>query len=261
MNTMKQIVVLVLAAVTVCAAHNSYTGGYSGAPGGKGTCATCHGGSGGTIQASGFPASYSPGQTYTITITHNGGNKFVNVNASTRLGTTTVVAGTFIAGSNTALYPGDGIYVSPHLIDALAFQWTAPGAGSGPVTFYAAGFQGTSTGSSSGQSSKLSITATEATTGVAPLDALPQGLLLLQNYPNPFNPETTVRFSVRENGFATVKILNMLGQEVATVFRGMARAGDMNTATFNAGMMASGMYFSRLECNGKSIVQKMILAK
>ena len=186
----------------------------------------------------------------------------MNVNATTRLGSTTAVAGTFAAGSNTALYTGDGIYVSPHLIDALVFQWTAPAAGSGPVTLYAAGFQAASTSSTSGgQSSKITATAVEATTRVEETSALLLGFALLQNYPNPFNPSTTIRFSVPENGFATVKVVNMLGQEVATVFRGMAQAGTMNTSAFNAGTMVSGTYFLRLEYNGKSVVQKMILAK
>jgi hypothetical protein len=212
---------------------------------------------------SGFPTSYIPGQTYTITITHNGGNKFVNVNATTRLGSTAAVAGSFIAGSNSALYTGGdgGVYTSPHLVDAIVFQWTAPGAGSGSVTFYSAGFQNTSTSSSSGQSSRVAITAAEVTTGIEQTFEQPGELALLQNYPNPFNPETNIRFSVRENGYATLKVFTMLGQEVATLFSGMTRADQVYHSTFDAGQLPSGLYFARLESGNSHMVQKMLLTK
>jgi len=88
-----------------------------------------------------------------------------------------------------------------------------------------------------------------------------RGFELLSNYPNPFNPETNLRFSVPENGFATLKVFNMLGQEVATLFSGIAQAGHYIPATFNAGRLASGVYFSHLDYNGKSLVQRMILTK
>lgn len=86
-------------------------------------------------------------------------------------------------------------------------------------------------------------------------------LELLNNYPNPFNPATEIRFSVPEDGYASLKVFNMLGQEVATLFNGMARAGHYMSVTFNAGKLASGVYLSRLEYNGKSIVQRMLLTK
>jgi hypothetical protein len=81
------------------------------------------------------------------------------------------------------------------------------------------------------------------------------------NYPNPFNPSTEIQFSVPEDGFATLKVFNMLGQEVATLFSGVAKAGHFVSATFNASRFASGVYLSRLEYNGKSMVQRMLLAK
>jgi hypothetical protein len=53
----------------------------------------------------------------------------------------------------------------------------------------------------------------------------------------------------------------MLGQEVATLFNGIAQSGHYIAATFNAGNFASGVYFSRLEYGGKSLVQRMLLTK
>jgi hypothetical protein len=86
-------------------------------------------------------------------------------------------------------------------------------------------------------------------------------VLQMGNYPNPFNPSTEIQFSVPEDGFATLKVFNMLGQEVATLFSGVAKAGHYMSATFNASRFASGVYLSRLEYNGKSMVQRMLLAK
>jgi hypothetical protein len=81
------------------------------------------------------------------------------------------------------------------------------------------------------------------------------------NYPNPFNPTTNIQFSVPENGYASLKVYNMLGQEVATLFSGMATAGHYIPATFNASRLASGIYFARLQYNGKSLVQRMLMTK
>ncbi len=84
---------------------------------------------------------------------------------------------------------------------------------------------------------------------------------LSQNYPNPFNPSTTILFTVPSTGHATLKVLNTLGQDVATLFNGEAQAGIVNQVQFNASGLASGMYFSRLEQNGRTQMTKMSLLK
>jgi hypothetical protein len=131
-------------------AHATYTG-YSGAPGALGTCAiSCHGPSGGTITASGFPTAYSPGQMYTITIAHSSGNTIANFNGSCRAGTGSTNAGTIVSGLNTATYnktgETNGIHFTSSQQDSGKFTWTAPGSGTGTVRLYVAGHQGTSSG-------------------------------------------------------------------------------------------------------------------
>jgi hypothetical protein len=84
---------------------------------------------------------------------------------------------------------------------------------------------------------------------------------LCGNYPNPFNPTTTIQFSVPQDGYASLKVYNMLGQEVATLFSGMAKAGHYIPATFNASRFASGIYFARLQYNNQSLVQRMLMTK
>jgi hypothetical protein len=81
------------------------------------------------------------------------------------------------------------------------------------------------------------------------------------NYPNPFNPTTNIQFSVPQDGYASLKVYNILGQEVATLFSGMAKAGHYIPATFNASRLASGIYFARLQYSNKSLVQRMLLTK
>jgi len=89
---------------------------------------------------------------------------------------------------------------------------------------------------------------------------LPQNYSLSQNYPNPFNPTTQINYSIPKNGYVTLKVYNVLGQEVATLFEGNQKAGDY-IATFDANRFASGVYFYRLEAGTFSTVKKMVLMK
>ncbi len=90
---------------------------------------------------------------------------------------------------------------------------------------------------------------------------LPKELTLSQNYPNPFNPSTTIEFTVPEDGRALLKIYNTIGQVVATAFDGGVHAGYIQKVTFIASHLSSGVYFSRLEYNGKTLLKKLVLMK
>jgi len=84
---------------------------------------------------------------------------------------------------------------------------------------------------------------------------------LTQNYPNPFNPSTLIQFTVPANGRAVLKVFNVIGQEVATLFNDQAAARVVHQVQFNATNLASGIYFSQLEFGGKIQVKKMLLLK
>jgi hypothetical protein len=84
---------------------------------------------------------------------------------------------------------------------------------------------------------------------------------LLGNYPNPFNPSTRIRFSVSQNVRTTLKVYNLLGQAVATLYDGEAASGRVYEVDFSGIGHSSGLYFVRLESAGKSQTHKMILAK
>jgi hypothetical protein len=90
---------------------------------------------------------------------------------------------------------------------------------------------------------------------------VPGHFSLDQNYPNPFNPTTNISFSVPSTGRATLRVLNILGQEIALLFNGEALAGATKDVQFNASGLASGIYFARLEYNGLVQMKKMTLLK
>ncbi len=89
---------------------------------------------------------------------------------------------------------------------------------------------------------------------------VPSGFVLEQNYPNPFNPSTQINYSVPMNSYLTVKVYNLLGQEVATLFEGMQNAGNY-TAEFTAAGLSSGVYMYRLHSDNVSITKKFVLMK
>ncbi len=82
----------------------------------------------------------------------------------------------------------------------------------------------------------------------------------VSSYPNPFNNQTTISFELPYDDFVSLKIFNVLGQEVANLVSGKLQAGSHKYA-WNAADAASGIYFYRLEVNGKMIQNKLILMK
>jgi hypothetical protein len=83
---------------------------------------------------------------------------------------------------------------------------------------------------------------------------------LSQNFPNPFNPTTQISYSVPRKSDVTLKVFNVLGMEVATLFSGVQDVGEYD-ATFDATKLSSGVYFYRLQVGGVSITKKMLFVK
>ena len=90
----------------------------------------------------------------------------------------------------------------------------------------------------------------------------PKTFALSQNYPNPFNPSTEIDYTLPQgfNGFVTLKVYNVLGQEVSTLFAGSRTAGTF-TVKFDASRFASGVYFYRMDAGSFSSTKKMVLMK
>ncbi|MFH1011819.1 MAG: carbohydrate-binding module family 20 domain-containing protein [bacterium] len=98
--------------------------------------------------------------------------------------------------------------------------------------------------------------ATEPTAGIA----VPQELTLYQNYPNPFNPSTRIAFSLPAPEKVTLRVLNILGQEVAVMDLGRLSAGH-HAVGFSAEKLVSGIYFYRVEAGSMNAVRKMLVLK
>jgi len=83
---------------------------------------------------------------------------------------------------------------------------------------------------------------------------------LSQNYPNPFNPNTTIDYSVKSSGLATLKVYDMLGTEVASLVNENKEAGNYSVE-FNASELPSGMYVYRLTSGNFVDTKKLLLLK
>lgn len=89
---------------------------------------------------------------------------------------------------------------------------------------------------------------------------MPQQYALDQNYPNPFNPATNFRFSIPQAGFTTLRIYNLLGQQVAVVIDEYMSPGSYDVR-FDASGLSSGIYLYTIRVNDFSASKKMILMK
>ena len=83
---------------------------------------------------------------------------------------------------------------------------------------------------------------------------------LSQNYPNPFNPSTTIRFTLPEHSFVSLKVYNIIGQQVANLVNGNMETGTYNI-NFDASNLPSGVYLYRIRANNFTQVHKMLLVK
>ena len=100
-----------------------------------------------------------------------------------------------------------------------------------------------------------SLTAVQTTT-----QQVPQKFELQQNYPNPFNPSTVINYTIAKAGNVTLKVYNMLGQEVATLVDAH-QAANTYSVNFNASGLSSGVYIYELRSGNNVASGKMLLMK
>jgi hypothetical protein len=105
------------------------------------------------------------------------------------------------------------------------------------------------------------IESSSVTTGVIDQrDEKPEAFEFLNNYPNPFNTSTVISYRVTKNGFVSMKIVDMMGREVATLVNEQKSVGDYSIE-WNPSELAGGIYYCKLQ-NGNYIrVNKMLLLK
>ncbi len=88
----------------------------------------------------------------------------------------------------------------------------------------------------------------------------PSSFQLSQNYPNPFNPATLIQYQIPDAGFVTLKIYNLLGQEIVTLVDGYIESGS-HAVVWDAENVPSGIYLYKLSTENYYKIKKMTLIK
>ena len=89
---------------------------------------------------------------------------------------------------------------------------------------------------------------------------MPESFSISQNYPYPFNPSTAISCSLSKSGNVTLRIFNILGNEVATLVNEDKAAGQYKVE-FDASNLSSGVYFYKIQTESFIETKKMILLK
>jgi len=90
--------------------------------------------------------------------------------------------------------------------------------------------------------------------------SLPKEYSLFQNYPNPFNPHTHIKYSLKEDAIVTLKLFDILGNELATLVNEPKNQGN-HSVDFNSSNLSSGVYIYQLKANNYNASKKMIITK
>jgi len=253
--------------------------GLTGAPG-EATCTQCHASfplnsGAGAITLGGFPAEYSPGESYDVTVTladpqalrwgfeltllDDLGDSAGAITV-TDPGTQSSSAGTrdYLKHNSSGTYPGTSESAS------WQFTWQAPAEGAGDLMLYVAGNAANNNFNTLGDYIyNASFPATELT-GVGVGD-LPVAMRLLGNAPNPFNPQTQIRFELDHESHVRLTVFAADGRRVATLADGFRGAG-LQSVTWDgrdhAGQsVGSGSYLYVVEAAGERQIGRMTLLK
>ena len=106
---------------------------------------------------------------------------------------------------------------------------------------------------------------TFSTIKTTPTSAINRTFQLFNNYPNPFNPTTTLSFELQNTERASLKIYNLLGEQVAEILDREMEPGTYSlywtACNADGKLLPSGIYICRLETDSKSVAKKMILLR
>jgi hypothetical protein len=100
----------------------------------------------------------------------------------------------------------------------------------------------------------------EVYTGIKYDITIPKKYSLSQNYPNPFNPSTTIKYAIASSSYVTIKVFDILGNEVASLVNEKKPIGNY-TVNFNASNLSSGVYLYQIRAGSFISTKKMLLLK
>lgn len=163
----------------------------------------------------------------------NAANIFWQVGTAASFGTTTVMQGTIMAGTQVTM-------ATLGTLNGRALALTANVTLQQNVVNRPGPPTGTSIDSDNGLDVKT--------------------ITLSQNYPNPFNPSTQISFTLQASSFTRLSVYDLLGREVAVLVDGPMSVGS-HSVNFDASELTSGMYLYRIVSNGEAISRRMMLIK
>ena len=249
------VLLIQMSANTANSSSSGAPAGYCGGPGSLGTCTTCHSGtatpSPTPIISSNVPQTgYVPGSTYTITMTMSQSGISEFGFQVSPLSPTGALVGGLLPTNPTQTQIVNLKYVTHTLAGTVgsagskqwSFNWTAPAAGTGDVTFYGAFNYSNNNGTSSGDQIRthtLTIPENQVTTGIGESSTDLEALLV---YPNPVSDQARVSFSLKTPGRVVVRLFDLSGREVIEPVASFYDSGRQSVLIDNLSGLNSGVY-------------------
>ena len=230
-------------------------GGYTGSPGDGKDCTYCHGGNAEQVTGwitSDIPAEgYIPAETYTINISVTGaGDKGFEVSPQNLQGD---LLGTLVDGSNVHLVAGNSAVTQDNASSSnpaqWQFEWIAPDAGTGPVTFYGAF-------TVNKPFTKLSTYTAQENTGVMLVE---HEQLTTRIYPNPVSEYIHIHFWAEEAGTLAIDLISLQGIKTMIIEEGLAARGLSTYEYKLPSGIAAGLYILQISTASGSENFKLIV--
>lgn len=163
--------------------------------------------------------------------------------------------------SNRFVEIANGAAEFPVSIKSAVYPLSVKLESNSPDGFVQLNINGKNIGQSNNSSTILDKESSSISLVVTPNASLPTQFILDQNYPNPFNPSTMLSYQLPTDSWVTIKVFNILGEEVAILVYGYKNAGtysvDFNAGSIDGGL-PSGIYLYKMNVNKSTFVKKMV---
>lgn len=224
---------------------------------------SCHGSASSAVTVTFLAAdSVQAGTTKTIRLKIQGGPGVAGgLNVAAKNGVLNTILGSGVQKIGDEL-----THASPKNFTADTVSWsftyTAPST-PGADTLYAVGNSVNLNGSTSGDQWNFRIRHAVkifSPSSITNVNETAKNYSLSQNFPNPFNPVTSIKFSIPNNNFVTLKVYDILGNEIVTLINKNLRQGEYKV-DFNASNYSSGIYVYKIIAGNFSETKRMTLVK
>jgi hypothetical protein len=214
------------------------------------------------VQVTG-PDTLIKGQTGEYQITLSGGPAVKGgFNVASFLGSLNIV------DASAQLMAGELTHTSPKTFSSGSASWSFTLTAANQVytdTIYSAANSVNGDGTNSALDrwnfgSKFIVNVVDEPSSVDDDNTLANNFKLAQNYPNPFNPSTMISYSIPQSSFVTLKVYDIIGNEVATLVNETKSAGKYDVR-FDASNLSNGVYLYSIKTDNFTSTKKMILMK